>query len=212
MAHYGWTRTTKRLPERGGAHVTGFRLADFKNDGFMLDRDTLWHNYRYFINAVLPHAEAHGIKLALHPDDPPLENLGGTARIFTNLDNIKRAVDIDSDYLGVTFCQACFYLMGEELESAVRTLADKIFFVHFRNVCGTRSDFAETFHDNGVIDMRNMLALYKKYCRDCARDIPIRVDHVPTLPFENGADDGYDVLGRQFALGYLKGLLQGLEM
>lgn len=211
MAHYGWTRTAHTRIERGGAHVTGFRLADFEADGFSIDADTLWKNYRYFINAILPHAKANGIRLALHPDDPPLESLGKTARIFTSLDNIKRAVEADSDHLGVTFCQACYYLMGENLEEAVKTLADKIFFIHFRNVRGVRSDFYETFHDNGAINMKNMLELYTKNCMYNARNIPIRVDHVPTLPFENGAEDGYDAIGRQFALGYLKGLLEGIN-
>ena len=62
-----------------------------------------------------------------------------------------------------------------------------------------------------VIMMAKAIRLYTKYCPDIARDIPIRVDHVPTLPFETGNRDGCDALGRLFAIGYLKGLLDNNE-
>lgn len=207
MAHYGWTRTAKDIPERGGASVTGFSLKDFRPDGFALSHEALWENYFYFLRAVLPYAEKYEMRLALHPDDPPLPMLGETARIFTSLANIRRGIEtLPSPYLGVTYCQACYHLMGEDAENAVRTLADKIFFVHFRNVRGEKTDFSETFHDNGALDMAEHLALYQKY----GVDVPIRVDHVPRLAGENGDMPGYDTLGRLFAIGYLRGLLEGI--
>lgn len=209
MAHYGWTRTDTALPERGGASVTGFSLERFKPDTFEMTSDRVWENYVYFIKAVIPYAEKYGIKLALHPDDPPLEKLGNVARIFTSLENIEKGMNVvKSQNLGVTFCQACYRLMGEDLEKAVFTLADKIFFVHFRNVRGNRFDFTETFHDNGEIDMASAVRLYQKYCPDGAENIPIRVDHVPTLAGEENRISGYDALGRLFAIGYLKGILE----
>lgn len=52
----------------------------------MIGADRMWANYEYFIKAVIPYAEKCGVKLALHPNDPPLEKLGGVARIFTSLD------------------------------------------------------------------------------------------------------------------------------
>ena len=212
MAHYGWTRTSNKLPERGGSLVTGFNERDFSGDGFSISREKLWDSYVYFINAVIPYAEEYGIKLALHPDDPPLETLGGVPRLFTNLEAIKRGISVvDSKNLGVTFCQACYKLMGERLDNAIPALADKIFFIHFRNVRGVKKDFSETWHDNGEIDMPDAIRLYKKYCKNGAKDIPIRVDHVPTLPYESGNLDGYDALGRLFAVGYLKGLLDSTE-
>ena len=212
MAHYGWTRTSKTLPERGGSLVTGFRLEDFQDDGALLTEEKLRGNFDHFMKAVLPTAERFGVKLALHPDDPPLEKLGGVARIFTSLEKIKKVVDkYDSPSFGVTFCQACYKLMGERLDEAIPALADKIFFIHFRNVRGIRTDFSETYHDSGGIDMAEAIRLYKKYCPDGAENIPIRVDHVPTLPFETGNKDGYDALGRMFAIGYLKGLVEATE-
>ena len=209
MAHYGWTRTAVDLPERGGARVTGFSLRDFAPDDFFMTQEQLWENFIYYIKAVLPCAERYGIRLALHPDDPPLPALGGAARIFTSTETILRGIDtIQSPYLGVTFCQACYYLMGEDLPTAVRSLAEKIFFVHFRNVRGDRMSFRETFHDNGDIDMAAMIRLY----RECGVNCPIRVDHVPTLAGEQSGVPGYDALGRLFAIGYLKGLLEGVTV
>lgn len=207
MMHYGWTRTSDSLLERGGAKVTGFSLKDFKPDGFKISKEQVFENYIYFIKAVIPYAEKYGIKLALHPDDPPLDTLGNVPRIFTSLDNIKKGINcVNSENLGVTFCQACYKLMGEDLESAISELKNKIFFVHFRNVRGNKFNFRETFHDNGEIDMAAALRLYKKYCPDNAKNIPIRVDHVPTLAGEESRVSGYDALGRLFAIGYLKGI------
>lgn len=207
MVHYGWTRTSDSLLERGGAKVTGFSLKDFKPDGFKISKEQVFENYIYFIKAVIPYAEKYGTKLALHPDDPPLDTLGNVPRIFTSLDNIKKGINcVNSENLGVTFCQACYKLMGEDLESAISELKNKIFFVHFRNVRGNKFNFRETFHDNGEIDMAAALRLYKKYCPDNAKNIPIRVDHVPTLAGEESRVSGYDALGRLFAIGYLKGI------
>ena len=92
----------------------------------MIGSDEIWKNYEYFVRAAVPEAERFGIRLALHPDDPPLERLGGVSRIFTDLEAIKRGIStVDSPNLGVTFCQACYRLMGERLEDAIPALADK---------------------------------------------------------------------------------------
>ena len=108
MAHIGWLRTRSDIPERGGALVTGYDCADFKGTDKFITEKQLWDNYEYFLKAVIPTAEKYGIKLALHPDDPPLSDFGGVARIFTSFDNIRRGIGVvDSPNLGVTFCQAC---------------------------------------------------------------------------------------------------------
>lgn len=208
MAHYGWTRTEKDIIERGGAKVTGFCQDHFVPDDFELDEQTLWQNYEYFIKRVIPYAEKYDIKLALHPDDPPLPTLGKVARIFTSYEAIKKGLAMaDSDHLGVTFCQACYRLMGEDLHKVVPELAKKIFFIHFRNVCGDKTCFRETFHDNGEIAMAAALKLYKEN----GISVPIRVDHVPTMVGEDITHAGYDAMGRLFAIGYLKGILEGIS-
>ena len=209
MAHIGWLRTSSTYPERGGACVTAFDLKDFKKTDQKIEENTLWENYTYFIKAVIPEAEKYGIKLALHPDDPPLPRLGDVARIMISLKNIRRAVTgiIKSDSLGITMCQANYFIMGEDLESVIEEFADKIYLVHFRNTTGIPTCFRETFHDNGDIDMAKIM---KAYIR-CGVNVPVRVDHVPTLAGENSEHAGYDALGRLFAIGYLKGILDAYK-
>ena len=83
--------------------------------------------------------------------------------------------------------------------------ADKIFFIHFRNTTGKPEHFRETFHDNGALDMAALIRAYKKN----GVDVPIRVDHVPTMAGEVSTLPGYDAMGRLFAIGYLKGIMEG---
>ena len=206
MAHIGWLRTNGDLIERGGAKVTGFCLDDLKESQAKITEEELWKNYDYFLRAVLPMAERCGICLALHPDDPPIENLGGVARIMTSVENVKKAIYgvYPSENLGITMCQATYYMMGADLEKTIAEFADKIMFVHFRNATGTKTNFRETFHDNGDLDMANLIRLYT----GLGLDVPVRVDHVPTLKGENTLVAGYAAQGRLFAIGYLKGLLE----
>lgn len=209
MAHIGWLRTSSTLKERGGALVTGFCLEDFTPLGLKISESALWDNYTYFLKAVIPYAEKHNIRLALHPDDPPLAKLGDVSRIMISYENIRHAVyDImPSPNLGITMCQATFAMMGENLFDIIPKLADKIFFVHFRNAVGTKENFRETFHDNGMLPMAQLIQLYK----NCGIDCPIRVDHVPTMAGEEVKIAGYDAIGRLYAIGYLKGLLEAVE-
>ncbi|MBQ9965258.1 MAG: mannonate dehydratase [Clostridia bacterium] len=207
MAHIGWLRTTDKIEERGKALVTGFDIEDFNKTNYKITEKELWQNYEYFIKAVIPYAEKYNIKLALHPDDPPIAKLGEVERIMVNFDNIKRAINIVvSDNLGVTFCQATYLMMGENLYDIIPELSKKIFFIHFRNAKGNKFKFNETFHDNGEIDMADIMKLYKK----CGVDVPIRVDHVPLMAGENQEIAGYTALGRLYAIGYLKGILESI--
>ena len=208
MAHIGWLRTSSNIQERGGALVTGFDLKDFKPTDKKITQQELWDNYRYFIDAVIPYAEKYNINLALHPDDPPLERLGNVERIMISADNIEKAMNIrKSKNLGITMCQATYKMMGEDLWEVIPRFADKIMFVHFRNTTGLKTSFRETFHDNGEIPMAEVMKLYKK----CEVDVPVRVDHVPTMAGEKTEIAGYDALGRLYAIGYLKGILETIE-
>ena len=209
MAHIGWLRTRSDIIERGGARVTEFNIADFKPTDAKITAEELWANYEYFLKAVVPVAEKHNIKLALHPDDPPRPNLGDVGRIMISRKYTEKAIYdiVPSEILGVTFCQANYHIMGENVEELIESWAKKIFFVHFRNTVGHPDHFRETFHDNGALDMAALLRAYKR----CGVDVPIRVDHVPTLVGENTDVAGYAAMGRLFAIGYLKGLLEQSE-
>lgn len=208
MAYIGWLRTSDSIPERGNALVTGFDINDFAASEDVIHAQTLWNNYVYFIKAIIPYAEKYDINLALHPDDPPVSKLGSVERIMTSYDNIRRAVNIiNSKKLGVTMCQATYLMMGEDLNKIIPELAEKIFFIHFRNAAGNKYKFHETFHDNGMIDMVKIIKLYKS----CGINVPIRVDHVPLMAGEVQETAGYTALGRLYAIGYLKGILDSIQ-
>ena len=208
MATIGWYRTSVNVPCRGGASTSRFRLSEVESGEVPLEQRVteaqLWDNYRRFLEAVLPTAEAAGVSMGLHPDDPPISPLRGIGRIFSTPEGFVRAMELSaSPSHGITFCQANFVAMGADLETWIHRFARQIRFIHFRDVRGTASDFEETFHDNGPTNMARIIQSYA----DAGLDVPIRVDHVPTMAGEDGADHGYAVLGRLFAMGYLKGIL-----
>ena len=209
MAHIGWLRTSSTYPERGGAMVTEFHMADFKPTGAKITSDELWSNYEYFVKEVVPEAEKYGIKLALHPDDPPVPRLGDVERIMISRENIRKAIYgiVKSESLGITMCQANYFIMGEDLEDTIKEFADRIYLIHFRNTTGEPNHFRETFHDNGDIDMARLMKVYIEN----GVNVPIRVDHVPTMAGEQSQFAGYDALGRLFAIGYLKGILDACK-
>jgi mannonate dehydratase len=208
MATIGWCRTDVHVPARGGAITNRFALAELDPglvpEAQRVTEEKLWENYEYFITRVLPVAEQAGVKMGLHPDDPPLSPLRGVGRILTSADAFARAMSLsDSPAHGITYCQANFVAMGEDVAATARRFADRIVFVHFRDVEGTREDFTETFHDNGPTDMPAMLKLY----HELGLNVPIRVDHVPSLAGEEDLPHGYASLARLFAIGYMKGIL-----
>jgi len=207
MAHIGWLRTSSDILERGGATVTGFNMNDFKDTGKAITEEELWNNYEYFLKAVIPVAEKYDIKLALHPDDPPVPRLGNVSRIMISAANIRKAIYdiVPSEMLGLTMCQANYFIMGEDVKKVITEFAEKIFFVHFRNTTGNIEQFRETFHDNGELNMAELIKLYDSL----GIDVPIRVDHVPTMKNENTDVAGYAAMGRLYAIGYLRGLLEG---
>ena len=164
MAGIGWYRTRTDLPERGGALTSEFDAAVAAGQGLTkwgeVSEDKIWGNIEYFLKAVIPVAEKHGVNMALHPDDPPISPLRGIGRILTSAANYRRVMNmVPSPVNGVTFCQANFKLMGEDIEALASEWCKqkKIFFVHYRDVEGTRERFHETFHDNGPTDMVRML-------------------------------------------------------
>ena len=209
MVGTGWARTGVR-DGRGGARATYFSLAETPSAPLKLTAEQVWENYEYFITRVMPVAERAGVRMGLHPDDPCLPALGGYARIFGSVKAYDRAYSLyPSPSNAVTFCQANFKLMGEDLESAARHFGKRIAFIHVRDVEGTKEDFTELFHDQGTTDQFALMRVY----RELGLDVPVRGDHVPEMEGDRllTADciPGYFTLGRLFANGYLKALLAG---
>jgi mannonate dehydratase len=127
---------------------------------------------------------------------------------MSSVEGFRRLLEIsESPMNGITFCQGNFRLMTDDLPAAIRDLGEsgKIFFVHFRDVEGTVDHFVETWHDAGPTDMRACVEAY----RGIGFDGLMRSDHVPTLHGEMGSQAGYGVLGRLYAVGYIRGLIEG---
>jgi mannonate dehydratase len=144
----------------------------------------------------------------MHPDDPPLPEFLGRARIMNSVESFERLVRlVPSPSNAICFCQGTFAEMGEDIPAAIRRLGPHIRYVHFRDVRGTRERFVETFHDNGPTDMAAAMRAY----REIGFDGPMRPDHVPQLVGEEDGPPGYTMLGRLFAFGYMRGLMHAIE-
>ena len=211
MPFFNWMRTSTTTPTRGGAMVTSFDNSLMKDAPLteygIVTEEQLWANLEYFLKKVIPVAEKANVKLAMHPDDPPLSPIRGLGRIMRSVDNFQRLLDIvPSPMNGITLCQGNFTLMTDDLPSVIRNYGEKIFFVHLRDVRGTPEKFVETFHDDG---QTNMLECIKAY-RDIGFEGVARPDHVPTMEGDSNEHAGYSSIGRLFAIGYLKGLQQAV--
>jgi len=206
----GVWRTCGDTPWRGGACVSGFdyklaRNAPVTSMGRLNDKQ-MWDNFTYFLKKVIPAAEEAGVKMALHPDDPPVPSLGGIARIFRSVDAFKRMLKIvPSDYSGIEFCQGTFSEMGADVVEAIRYFGSrkKIFYVHFRNVIGRPTSFHETFIDDGQTDMVAAMRAYK----EVGFDGVFIDDHVPRTV----DDSPWGHRGRAYASGYIKGLIAAVN-
>jgi mannonate dehydratase len=240
MVGKGWSRTGVR-EGRGGAKATYFSLDGFltgftrftglKELGAMppdpdnlvnpvnpvgkqnliISHEQVWANYEYFIKAVMPMAEKCGVRMALHPDDPCLDSLGGYARIFGSIEAYDRAYAIyPSPSNAVAFCQANFKLMlgnGEwgtvlatknakstktlrplrPLRQKIKTLEDVA--RHF----GKRIAFIHVRDVEGTKEDftelfhdqgdTDQFALMRTY-RKLGLDVPVRGDHVPEMAYD----------------------------
>lgn len=213
MPVFNWMRTSTTISTRGGALVSGYdhslmQQAPLTEYGVVTE-DQLWDNLQYFLERVIPVAEKANVKLAMHPDDPPLSPIRGLGRIMRSFENFQKLLDlVPSPVNGITLCQGNFALMTDDLPGVIHHFGKqgKIFFVHLRDVRGTPEKFEETFHDDGQTDM---LACIRAY-RDIGFEGVARPDHVPTMAGDSNEEAGYSSIGRLFAIGYLKGLREAV--
>jgi len=211
--HPGNTYTTSVVPRRG------YMAREFDLDNFRskvekreFDReysaDDIWANYTYFMKAVLPAAEKAGVKLALHPDDPPLAKMNGVAKLFTHYDGYRRAEQVagGSPAWGLTFCVGTWSEGGTKMGKNVFEMIQdfggrgKIFEVHFRNVSGPLPRFVEAFPDDGYLDMYQVM----KALRQVKFNGAAEPDHVPKL----AGDSGILRAGTAYCLVYMRALLK----
>lgn len=134
--------------------------------GFLpqISHDELWKRLSYFLNELLPVAEKAGVKLAAHPDDPPMEIVRKTPRLVYEPQLYRRLLDInESQSNTLEFCLGSIAEMKSgNVYEATREYADRIAYVHFRNVRGKVPHYKEVFIDEGDIDMIKILKILKE--------------------------------------------------
>ncbi len=175
-----------------------------------VSEDQLWESLEYFLKAVVQVAEEFHVKLAMHPDDPPLSPIRGIGRIMTSPQSFQRLIDlVPSPSNGMTYCQGCFTEMGADIPTTVRQFGEqgRIHFVHFRDLRGTVENFTEIFHDDGQTDMYAAMKAYY----DAGVEAPMRPDHAPVMEGESNDNPGYALQGRLLAVGYMRGLIEAIE-
>ena len=214
MTDFNWLRTNLSVESRGGSFVSGYRHDLMQqapeSDLGPIGEEQLWETLGYFLRRVVPAAEEAGVRLAMHPDDPPVSPIRGVGRIMRSIDNYQRLLDlVPSPMNGITLCQGNFSLMTADLPAAIRqfTSQHKVFFVHLRDVRGPVTDFVETWHDDGPTDLLACLRAY----HEGGFDGVLRPDHVPTVDGDVNDHPGYSRYGRLFAVGYIRGLLESVQ-
>lgn len=204
-------RTAFDATTRGGARTSAFRRADVTaktvpHNEAPIPREQMWENLERFLKAVLPVAEAAGVRLAMHPDDPPLSPLCGLERIMGSEASFDRLLAISSSPANaITFCIGCFAEMGADIAALLERYRDRIPYVHVRDIRGSIDDFVETFPDDGQTDL---VKIFRKL-HAIGFDGYLRSDHAPQLATDaSDAPEGYGMQGHLFAIGYLRGLEQ----
>lgn len=216
MANGIWS--TERESGRGGASARGFNLDVAKAghwDGEMFEgplthgrkysEDEIWDNFEYFIKQVVPVAEEAGVKIGIHPDDPPVPELGGIPRcIFGNFEGYKRALEMaDSPNVGLCLCVGCWLeggaWMGKDVFETIKYFGEqkKLFKIHFRNVNQPLPYFVETFLDNGYMEMYKVM----RALREVDFDGVAIADHIPSMV-------GGRRVSTAFSIGYMKALVE----
>jgi len=177
-----------------------------------IDEQTMWNNLEYFLKAIIPVAESCGIRMGMHPDDPP-RPIFGLPRIMKNRADLLRLVKlVDSPSNGITLCSGSLGAGPENnVESLVREFAgmNRVPFAHLRNVqVESDGSFHESAHlsDCGSLDMA---AIVKAY-HDCGFDGYVRPDHGRMIWGETGKP-GYGLYDRALGSMYITGLWEAVS-
>jgi mannonate dehydratase len=212
--HPANTYTTAEVMTKRGYKAREFNLTDFRQkvEKQAFEREysaeDIWANYTYFMKAVLPVAEEANVKLALHPDDPPLAKMNGVAKVLVHYDGYKRAEQIagSSKHWGLTFCVGTWSEGGDKMGKDVFGMIEdfggrgKIVDVHFRNVSGPLPHFIETFPDDGYMDMYQVM----KALRKVKFNGTVVPDHVPLL----AGDTGIRRAGTAYCIASMRAMLR----
>jgi mannonate dehydratase len=205
-----------RRPGRGGCRYTDFDDARVRPlgpapempDPAELTAEQTWTHLEYLLKAIVPVADAVGVRLALHPNDPPPPTSRGAAQVLGSLEGMKRLVDlVPGTANGITLCQGSFSEWpGMDVADAIRYFGsrDKIHHVHYRNPRGTFPAYVETWIDEGDTDMLRAMRAY----REVGYRFTLCSDHVP----EMSDDLDFGLIGRAYNHGYIKAMVQAANL
>ncbi len=207
-----WHPGYERLPVgRGGVEATTFDAArisgelDDKPAG-EVSREEVWERIAYFYERIVPAAEEARVRLATHPDDPPMDTYRGVQQALNSFEGIKKFIElVPSDFNGLLLCLGCMQEAGENVPEVIRYFGSRkrIFYVHFRNVIGRVPKYCEVFPDEGDGDMvANLKAL-----EEVGYDGYIVPDH--HFGFLGDTTE-WPRISRAWQVGYMRGLLQAL--
>jgi len=190
---------------RGGAHLRDFdyqRIRDLPPlpDVGIHTREEMWERLEYFLKAIVPIAAESNIRLAVHPNDPPVPQYRGVAQPLYDLQSLKRLIEsVDSPANSLFFDTGVATEWGEDAVAAIRYFGehDRIATVHFRNVCVDEplNKYTETFIDQGECDMRACMRAFA----DVGYTGGIDPDHTPGIT----ADTEEAQIGWAFAIGHM---------
>ena len=199
------------VPGRGEA---GFRAFDYNRvksqpafeEIGAVSRDEMWARFLYFAKPIVDAAEKAGIRLSMHPNDPPVAVMRGVARIFNHTDGLRRFLkEIPSRASGITFCQGTITEMGVNVLEEIRYFASrgKINLVHFRAVRGAVPQYTEVFIEEGDVDMLQAMKAFK----ESGYTGPFVSDHTPRVE----GDTPWGHIGRTFSHGYMRALVHAVN-
>ena len=212
---------TENTYGRGGSSYSTFDFSKYDNETLSeageVSREEAFDRIAYFLERIIPVAEANGIQMACHPNDPPAPILRGVERWnYPAFDGLKRYAEIvDSPYHGFNFC--CGTVSeglddpGTEFYEILRYFGErkKLFNIHFRNIRGGLHNFQEVWPDEGHLDMHTVA----QTLRDVEYPYMLMPDHAPGHP-DDPAPPGVSGRVRQawaFQFGYIIALIQAVN-
>jgi mannonate dehydratase len=208
MPSHVWRTPPKQI--RGGALATAYDHALGSKypltHGREYSEEEMWDNLEYWIKIITPVAEEEGIRLGIHPCDPPVDKLGGIPQLLRSFESYKRLIEIyPSDSNGIEFCQGTFSEMKDDIYEMIDYFVSrkKILYVHFRNVSSKVPNFYEEFVNTGYVDMYKAMKIYHKHNFDGF----FIDDHVP----HTHGDTPWGHRGRAFANGYIQAMIEAVQ-